>query len=462
MTLTLQAPQMQQAHRYGEIAAVAPGSVAERAGLLPGDRVLRINGHPLRDVIDFRFYTADDDLTLEVERAGTRSTLHLAHGPYDPLGLELLGTGLEQITECNNHCPFCFVTQLPKGMRPTLSIKDDDYRYSFLFANFVTLTNLGEDDWARIEEQHLSPLYVSVHSTDVQMRRKLLGNRFAEDPLEQIDRLNRLGVVVHTQLVTCPGINDGPYLEQSIADLLARFPAVRSIAAVPVGLTRIRTERTMSRGMPLRTFRPDEAARVLEQIEPYRRENLRRHEVPIVYASDEFYLLAGCEVPPAEDYDDWAQLENGVGLVRQLLDDWQELRGRLPATLPAPRHLSMACATLIAPVLGGIVDEMNRIGNLRVDLHVVPNRLFGPEVTVSGLMVGRDLLAALQGRELGDVLVLPRDMFDHTGRLTLDDMTVRDLEAETGRPIAQVKRFVELGEILMADGARQVVTAGHR
>jgi NifB/MoaA-like Fe-S oxidoreductase len=218
---------------------------------------------------------------------------------------------------------------------------------------------------------------------------------------------------------------------------------------VPVGLTRIRTERTMSRGMPLRTFRPDEAARVLQQVEPYRRENLRRHGVPIVYASDEFYLLAGRAVPPAEDYDDWAQLENGVGLVRQLLDDWQELRGRLPAALPAQRHLSMACATLIAPVLQGIVDEMNGIGNLRVDLHVVPNRLFGPEVTVSGLMVGRDLLASLESCTLGDTLVLPRDMFDHTGRLTLDDMTVRDLETATGRPIAQVKRFTELFELVM-------------
>ncbi len=463
MTLTLLTPQIElQAHGYGEIAAVAPGSVAGRAGLRRGDRLLRVNGHPLRDVIDFRFYTADDDLTLEVQRADSTSTLRLSHGPHDPLGLELLGTGLEQITECNNHCPFCFVTQLPKGMRPTLNIKDDDYRYSFLFANFVTLTNLSEDDWARIEEQHLSPLYVSVHSTDVQMRRKLLGNRFAEDPLAQIDRLNRLGVVVHTQLVTCPGINDGPYLEKSIADLLARFPAVRSIAAVPVGLTRIRTERTMSRGMPLRTFRSDEAARVLEQIEPYQQDNLRRHGVPVVYASDEFYLLAGRDVPAAESYDDWSQLENGVGLVRQLLDDWQTLRSQLPATLPVPRHLSFACATLIAPVLQGIVDEMNGIGNLRVDLHVVPNRLFGSEVTVAGLIVGRDLLAALEGRELGDTLVLPRDMFDHTGRLTLDDMTVDDLEAEAGRPIARVKRFTALYEILMAPGERRAATAGDR
>ena len=252
-----------------------------------------INGHRLRDVIDFRFYSADDELAVEVRRGERRQTLHLVHGPEDALGMELRGDGLELITECNNHCPFCFVTQLPTGMRRTLSIKDDDYRYSFLYANFVTLTNLSDDDWARIEEQRLSPLYVSVHSTDVQMRRKLLGNRFAEDPLEQIDRLGRLGITVHTQLVTCPGINDGPYLERSIADLMARFPQVQTIAAVPVGLTRIRTERTMSRGMPLRKFQPDEALRAVETIEAVQAENMRRYGVPVVYASDEFYLVAG-------------------------------------------------------------------------------------------------------------------------------------------------------------------------
>src|SRR5581483_11310814 len=178
MALALLAPDAAAAP-YGEVAAVAPGSAAARAGLAPGDHILAVNGRRLRDVIDFRFYTADDDLTLEVLRDGLTRTVSLAHGPENPLGLELRGDGLGQITECNNHCPFCFVTQLPTGMRRTLHIKDDDYRYSFLFANFVTLTNLTDEDWARIEEQQLSPLYVSVHSTDVRMRRKLLGNRFA-------------------------------------------------------------------------------------------------------------------------------------------------------------------------------------------------------------------------------------------------------------------------------------------
>jgi len=435
---------------YGEVARVVPGSAAARAGIAPGDRLLAVNGRRLRDIIDFRFYTADDTLDLRVQRGEGLRLVRLVHGPERPLGIELRGDGLDAITECNNHCPFCFVTQLPQGMRRTLHIKDDDYRYSFLFANFVTLTNLTPEDWARIEEQHLSPLYVSVHSTDVGMRRRLLGNRFAEDPLEQIDRLSRLGVTVHTQLVTCPEINDGAFLERSIDDLLARYPQVQTIAAVPVGLTRVRTERTMSRGMPLRKFRPDEAARVLEQVEAAQERARARHGLPIVYAADEFYLVAGRAVPAAGEYDDWSQLENGVGLVRQLLDDWQELRRSLPTTLPRPRHLSMACGTLIAPVLERIVAAMNGIGNLRVDLHVVHNRLFGDEVTCSGLLVGRDLLDALHGRELGDTLVLPRDMFDHGGTLTLDDMTLDELREGAGRPIHTVKRVTELREVLVA------------
>jgi len=449
MSLAVLAPE-HAGPAYGEVARVVPGSAAARAGLAPGDRLLAVNGRRLRDIIDFRFYTADDTLDLRMQRGEDVRSVRLVHGPERPLGLELRGDGLEAITECNNHCPFCFVTQLPQGMRRTLHIKDDDYRYSFLFANFVTLTNLTPEDWARIEEQHLSPLYVSVHSTDVGMRRRLLGNRFAEDPLEQIDRLSRLGVTVHTQLVTCPEINDGAFLERSIDDLLSRYPRVQTIAAVPVGLTRVRTERTMSRGMPLRKFRPEEAARVLEQVEAAQERARARHGLPIVYAADEFYLVAGREVPAAQEYDDWSQLENGVGLVRLLLDDWQALRRSLPAALPWPRHLSMACGTLIAPVLERIVAAMNGIGNLRVDLHVVRNRLFGDEVTCSGLLVGRDLLDALHGRELGDTLVLPRDMFDHSGTLTLDDMTLDELQEGAGRPIRTVKRVTELREVLVA------------
>lgn len=428
-------PQARRGTHPGSVIGVVPGSAAARLHIQPGDVLVTINGHPLRDPIDYRFYTADERLILEVERQGVVRTLRLTKDPDRDLGLILPELTLEDISECNNHCPFCFVTQLPKGMRSTLHIKDDDYRFSFLNASFVTLTNLSDDDWVRIEEQRLSPLYLSVHSTDPALRAKLLGNRRAPDILEQIDRLTAMGVVVHTQLVLCPGINDGDDLRKSIEDLLGRYPLVQTIAAVPVGLTKIRTERTASAKNPLRRFRPDEAARVIREVQPYQERNQGRYGAPVVYLSDEFYLLADLPVPPRSHYTDLSQLENGVGLVRMLLDSWRGMKRRLPAALPAPRHLTMACGTLIHPVLAAIVAEMNRITNLRVDLFAIENQLFGQEVTVSGLIAGEDLIARLAGEDLGDILVLPKVMFDRACTMTLDDVRIESIAERLGVPL---------------------------
>jgi putative radical SAM enzyme (TIGR03279 family) len=309
-------------------------------------------------------------------------------------------------------------------MRKTLHIKDDDYRFSFLNASFVTLTNLSDDDWQRIAEQRLSPLYVSVHSTNPELRAKLLGNRRAPNILEQIDRLNALGITVHTQLVLCPGLNDGDDLHSSVQDLLARYPLVKTIAAVPVGLTKVRTERTASAKNPLRRFSADEAERVIRAIQPYQRQQVASHGEPVVYLADEFYLLASRRLPGRAHYGELVQLENGVGMVRLLLDTWHAMRRRLPSRLAAPRHLSMACGTLAYPVLAGVVDELNAIENLRVDLYPIENRLFGKEVTVSGLLAGEDLIERLQQEALGDMLILPRVMFDRAGEVTLDGVPV--------------------------------------
>jgi putative radical SAM enzyme (TIGR03279 family) len=262
-------------------------------------------------------------------------------------------------------------------------------------------------------------------------------------------------------LVICPGVNDGDVLDRSIDDLLERYPRVQSVAAVPVGLTRIRTERAMSRGMPLRQFRADEADRVLDQVESARRRAFARFGEPVVYAADELYLVAGRDVPPAADYADWAQLENGVGLVRQLLDDWEWLRQRLPTALPRPRHLTMACGTLIAPALERIVSQMSAVGNLKCDLQVVANRLFGDEVTCSGLLVGRDLIAALEGADLGDTVVLPRDMFDHSGRITLDDMTVDDIGTALKRPVVTARCLSAL-DVMLVDGQPKPIAGDAR
>ena len=437
------------------IRAVTPHSLAMTHGLLPGERLLSINGHPLRDQIDYRFYQSDDAVDLEVgsaDEGGPTRLVRVVKDPDEDLGV-YFGDSVtfDGITECNNHCPFCFVTQLPKGMRPTLHIKDDDYRYSFLFGGFVTLTNLSEEDWRRIEEQSLSPLYVSVHSTNPEIRARLLGNRRAPDVLAQIDRLGSIGVQVHTQLVLCPGINDGEDLDHSLEDLMGRYPQIQTVSAVPVGLTKIRTERTASAKNPLRRFRPDEAAMVLDRLAPYQARNRRAVGSRVVFASDEFYLLAGRPVPGAVHYEGYPQLSNGIGLVRVLLEDYRVLRRRLPAALPRPRHLTLACATLIYPVLKELVADLNTIGNLRVDLRCIANTLFGDEVTVSGLITGNDLLEQVGADEVGDTVVLPRVMFDDEGVRTIDDLTVEDLRRGFGRPVALVDSIRELAEVLAQD-----------
>ena len=425
-------PSAVHATHPGLVLGVAPGSTAARLRIERGDLLLSINGHVIRDPIDYRFYGSDERLLLEIQRGEAVRALRARKEPDEDLGLVLPELTLEDIAECNNHCPFCFVTQLPKGMRKTLHIKDDDYRFSFLNASFVTLTNLSEADWQRIGEQHLSPLYLSVHSTNPALRQKLLGNRRAPNILEQIDRLGDLGVTVHTQLVLCPGINDTDDLHSTIADLLARYPQVQTIAAVPVGLTKIRTERTANARNPLRRFRTDEAARVIEAIAPYQRRNMAQYGEPIVYLSDEFYLLAEHPVPPRAHYTDLSQLENGVGLVRMLLDAFKAMKRSLPAALPAPRHLTMACGTLIYPVMARLAAELNAITNLHLDIVAIENGLFGSEVTVSGLIAGADLIARLQGEHLGDTLILPRVMFDRSGSVTLDDVTPAQIADRLG------------------------------
>jgi putative radical SAM enzyme (TIGR03279 family) len=432
----------------GVIIAVREGSIAEELGLQPGDELLSINGHLLRDVIDYRFYGAEEELELVIERDGERMVCAVERGYDQELGLEFAEPTFDGLRLCNNHCQFCFLKGLPQGMRRSLYVRDDDYRYSFLFGNFVTLTNLTETDWNRLAKQRLSPLYVSVHATDLALRRRILGNPAAPDVVEQLKRLGSLGIQVHAQIVLIPGLNDGPHLARTVADLAALYPTVQSIAVVPVGLTRYH------RG-PFRTYRPEEAGPILNQISAWQRKYRHQHGLNLVYASDEWYLLAGLDVPPAADYDGFPQLENGVGLTRVLLDErvqgargrgqeargrgqeargrgqearskGQEARGRRQGEggkgqeAEGKGKVTLVCGTLIAPVLAGKVAELP---GMEVEVIPVENRFFGPTVTVSGLLTGRDVIEALQGRDLGDVVFLPRAMFDASGELTLDDMS---------------------------------------
>jgi len=442
----------------GIITRVEPHSLAARLDLQPGDELVAINGHQVRDVIDVQFYGAEEWLELVVRCAadGEEWLYETERADGEPLGLDFAHPTFDvDIRRCRNNCTFCFLAQNPRGLRQSLYVKDDDYRYSFLSGNFVTLTNLTGEDWARLEEQRLSPLYVSVHATDPTLRREILQRPDAPDVLAQLRRLAAIGIAVHTQLVLVPGLNDGPHLERSLADLAELTCApVLSVGVVPVGLTR------HHRG-PFRPYRSDEMARVLEQVAPWRTRFRREHGVGWAYPSDEWYLALGRDVPPAGEYDSFPQIENGVGMVRRFLDEWEDTRlqiadcrlqvvdCRLQVAEAAGRAV-LVCGTLIAPLMVRLLDELAALTGWQVEVLPVANRFFGSTVTVSGLLVGRDVMALLEERSVDGPVFLPGAMFDAAGERTLDDWTVEAMQATLGVPVIVAESLGQVVTQLMA------------
>jgi len=396
----------------GLIAAVAPDSFAERIGLQPRDDLLSINDHHLRDVIDVRFYASEPHLSLQARRAGRTFTVEAERRYDEPLGLAFAKPTFDELRRCNNHCEFCFVAQMPPGLRPSLYVKDDDYRHSFLFGSYVTLTNLSEADWQRIDEQRLSPLYVSVHATDPDLRRRVLHNPEAPDVMNQLERLADLGVEVHTQIVVQPGVNGGVHLDRSIAELADWHPSVRSISIVPVGLTKYH------RGN-CRVFTLEEMRRVFEQVTAWQKRLREQMGGNFLYLSDEWYLRLDEDVPPVQAYNGMDLTENGVGLVRRFLDRVSQIT--------FPPSYTLVTGTLFAPVLRSLTD-----------LNVIPivNHFFGETVTVAGLLTARDVIAQLQEPDLDEVMVLPPAMFGGPEGQSLDEMWPEDVAQALGRPVA--------------------------
>jgi putative radical SAM enzyme (TIGR03279 family) len=421
----------------GRIAAVE--GLAADAGLQPGDELLAVNDHPIRDVIDVQFYAAEPEVELLIRRGGELWLFELEREYGEPLGLSFEHPTFDtDIRRCNNRCLFCFVTQMaPRGFRCSLAIKDDDYRYSFLEGYYVTLTNLSEADWERIAERHLSPLYVSVHATELGLRRKLLGNPKAPDIMGQLGRLAEAGIEVHAQLVIVPGLNDGDEMARSVRDLATLWPAVKSVSVVPVGLTRFHRH-----GLRINT--QAEAGAVLEVIEGWQETFLERLGDRFVYATDEWYLMAGRPMPPRHHYPQSEALqENGLGLVRQFLDGWEAIRPEMgvpqgSATWPPGKALSLTLVTgtLFAPVLQSAAAELANLTGVPVAVQPVINTTLGETITVAGLLMGRDVVAQLNGAELNDRIVLPEVMFRGPEGVTLDGMTPAEISEAVGRPVA--------------------------
>lgn len=425
------------------VEAVAEGSAAEQAGLRVGDKVLAVNGAPVRDIVDWRFHTAGERAELLYERAGETFSVAMDKGYDEDLGLTFADDLFDNIHICKNKCVFCFLYQQPKGLRNSLYVKDDDFRLSFLHGNYVTLTNLKPGELDRICEQKLSPMYVSIHATDPEVRARMLGRRQAEPILPILNRLADARIQIHGQVVLCPGYNDGEHLEQTVRELAAMHPQARgtyggvmSLAVVPVGITQFR-----DRQAPVTVVSPAYAGELLDWAETRRNRFLKELGSRFVFFSDEFYLNAGREIPPRSHYEGFPQLEDGVGLVRLFLNEVDAVSRRLPRSVPTPRSFTLMTGALAAPLVQKLADVLNRVENVAVNVCAVHNWFFEGNISVAGLVVGRDIIRALsEFPEVGDTVIIPSVMMRDGESVFLDEMTLDSLASELGRPVVSVER----------------------
>jgi len=415
------------------VAAVRPRTPAARAGLRPGDRIRAIDGAPLRDAIDFHFHAGEPRLRLAVEREGRTLALDLHRDQVD-LGIELEAPRPGEIATCANKCVFCFIHQLPRGMRRSLYVKDDDFRLSFLHGNYITLTDLGEAELERIEAQRLSPLYISVHATDPELRHRLLGQpRVKGDLMGRMARLGRAGIAMHAQIVLCPDWNDGPHLERSVRELAALHPAVRTTAVVPVGLTRHR-----ERLPALRPVTGDEARDLVTSIHGWQAAFQRRLATRFVFAADELYLMAGLPLPAAAAYEGFAIAEDGIGLVRRFEDGFRRAARRAPHRLEGRRRVTVVTGEMFAPRMRRLLGDLS-VEGLEIEVAAVANEWFGRGIQVAGLLTGRDIRAELVRRDAGDEVLVPAVAVRDGEGVFLDDLTPGDVGAGLGAPVRVVE-----------------------
>lgn len=406
------------------IESVRPGSIAEELGIEPGDVLLEIDGQVIEDIFDYQFYVESEELLVVIRKAnGEEWELEIEKDVDEDLGIDF-GKGLmDEYHSCHNKCIFCFIDQMPKGMRDTLYFKDDDSRLSFLQGNYVTLTNMSDHDIDRIVYYHMEPMNISFQTMNPDLRCKMLHNRFAGEALKKVDRFYEAGIHMNGQIVLCKGVNDGAELDFSIRELTKYLPYLQSVSVVPVGLSKYRD------GLfPLEPFDKEDAKKVLDLIHGWQEKVCQEYGIHFIHASDEWYILAGQPFPPAEQYDGYLQLENGVGMMRLLLDEVkEEMENR---TGDDRKHtVSLATGLLAAPVIQQIADQLcEKYPNVTIHIYPIVNEFFGEKITVSGLLTGQDLKKQLTGKELGKQLLLPCNILRTGYDVFLDDVTVGELE----------------------------------
>ncbi len=415
-----------------QITGVEKGSHAHRCGIVAGDTLVSINAHPIRDVLDFRFYVYEKKIELLLQREnGEEYTVKIKKDEYDDIGLEFETFLMDKQQRCSNKCIFCFIDQNPHGMREGIYFKDDDTRLAFLFGNYVTLTNVPDEELKRLCDMHISPINVSVQVTDPEKRRMMLGNRFAGRLLEQMQILYDGGLELNAQIVLCRGVNDGEWLDKSISDLERFIPRLTSIAVVPVGLTKYR------KGLyPLEPFDRESALEVVHQLEAWGEKFLEKYGTRTVFASDEFYLKAGLEIPDEDFYEGYPQLENGVGMIRSMQSDVIseiDFIKEDESDFTVKKKVAVATGVAAGDHIRFLVEKICKVWyNIECDVHVIRNDFYGENVTVSGLLTGGDIISQLKGKDLGTELFIPRCALRHEGDLFLDGVSLEDMERELG------------------------------
>lgn len=427
------------------VTRVLPDSIAAEIGFEPGDRLVAINDIRPRDLIDYQFLCADEILELEVlDAKGKTHCIEIEKDYDEDLGLEFDTALFDGLIQCNNRCPFCFIDQKPPGMRDTLYLKDDDYRLSFLYGSYLTLTNLPPKEWERIEQMRLSPLYVSVHATEPEVRIRLLKNPRAAQILDQLKWFQERRLQIHAQVVVCPGINDGKHLEKTLQDLAefgsGEIPAVASVAVVPVGLTRFRPPED-----ELIPVSPEKAREVMAHVRGLQAEFRQNLGSAFAWLADEWFLLAGEELPTAKEYEEYPQIDNGVGSIRLFLDRFSAAANRLlPDEVSPPRQLTWVVGNAVGKAFQPLVERLNRVVGLEVQLVMLSSHFWGQDISVTGVLTGEDLLRGLQGKNLGDGILLPTVMLKHGEMRFLDNVTVAELAQQLKTAVIPVTGEEEL------------------